>query len=55
MGHEVAHATANHGGERLTQSLIVQTGLQVADVSLANSEYRELLMAGLGAVRYSWI
>src|SRR4029078_1608242 len=26
LGHEVAHAVARHGGERLSQSLIVQTG-----------------------------
>jgi predicted Zn-dependent protease len=28
MGHEVAHAIANHGGERLSQSLLAQMGGQ---------------------------
>ena len=48
LGHEVAHATANHGGERLTQNMLLQTGLQLADLTMMNSKYRSLLMAGLG-------
>lgn len=30
IGHEVAHATARHGGERITAALLLQTGGQVA-------------------------
>lgn len=30
IGHEVAHAKARHGGERLTAALLLQTGGQVA-------------------------
>ena len=35
LGHEVAHAVARHGGERLSQSLIVQTGLGATQAALA--------------------
>lgn len=48
LGHEVAHATANHAGERMSQAFLVQAGLQVADLSLQDSRYRSLIMASLG-------
>ncbi len=48
MGHEIAHAIARHGAERMTQAMLVNTGLSMADVSLQNSEHRELIMAALG-------
>ena len=31
MSHEVAHALARHGGERMSQSLIVDSGQKIAD------------------------
>jgi predicted Zn-dependent protease len=34
MGHEVAHAIARHGGERVSQQSLVKTGLSVAQVLL---------------------
>jgi predicted Zn-dependent protease len=37
MGHEVAHATARHSGERVTQSLIAQGLLVGATVALSGS------------------
>jgi predicted Zn-dependent protease len=49
MGHEVAHATARHGAERMSQVLAIQTGLVALDAAaLKNSKYRGPLMAALG-------
>lgn len=52
VGHEIAHATARHGGERMTQAMAVGLaglGLQVALDSKA-SENRELWMAAYAGV-----
>jgi predicted Zn-dependent protease len=38
LAHEIAHAVARHGGERLSQTLIVQTGLAATQVALANRD-----------------
>jgi metalloendopeptidase OMA1, mitochondrial len=38
LGHEVSHAIARHGGERVTQGLLVQTGLAATQVALANHD-----------------
>jgi predicted Zn-dependent protease len=49
MGHEVAHAVARHGAERVSQGMIAQFGLAVIDVGiLQDSRYRETAMALLG-------
>jgi len=36
LGHEIAHAIANHGGERMSQELAVQTGGMALSVAMAN-------------------
>lgn len=36
MGHEIAHAIANHGGERMSQGLIQQMGGVAMSVALSN-------------------
>jgi len=36
MGHEVAHAIANHGAERMSQGLMQQMGGAALDIALAN-------------------
>lgn len=38
MGHEVAHAIARHGGERVSQTLLVQVGLASVAVAMSNRE-----------------
>ena len=38
MGHEVAHAIARHGGERVSQGLLVQTGLSVVEAALSGKD-----------------
>jgi predicted Zn-dependent protease len=51
MGHEIAHALADHGNERMSQGLIAQLGLSALDVALSNkpAETRNLLMNAAGA------
>ncbi len=49
MGHEVAHAVARHGAQRVSQSLALQGGLAVLDAAaLQDSKNRGLILAGLG-------
>lgn len=53
MGHEVAHALANHGGERMSQLLIVQMGATSLSAALSGqpAQTQQLLLQafGLGA------
>ena len=44
LGHEVAHAIARHGGERVSQHVLVQTGLAATQVALARNEPRTVQM-----------
>jgi predicted Zn-dependent protease len=50
MGHEIAHAIANHGNERMSQGLIVQMGGMALDKALENKpdETRALFMMSFG-------
>ena len=38
LGHEVAHAVARHGGERVSQQLVLQTGLGATQVALSRGD-----------------
>lgn len=49
IGHEVAHATLRHAGQRISQGLIVELGLSVVDLSLKNSKYKNTIIGLLGA------
>jgi len=53
MAHEIAHAIASHGGERMSQMLVAQVGGVALDVALANKPQQTRTLAqtayGLGA------
>ncbi len=38
LGHEIAHAVARHGGERVSQQLLVQAGLTATTAALARGD-----------------
>ena len=52
MGHEVVHALARHGAERMSQGQLAQVGLTIADVLIganaSNPVSAQLMMAALG-------
>ncbi|MDX6766127.1 MAG: M48 family metallopeptidase [Candidatus Methylacidiphilales bacterium] len=50
LGHELAHVTLRHGGQRVSQQMAVQLGAAAVDVGLAMNDVRErgYIMSGLG-------
>jgi len=60
MGHELAHVTAQHGNERVSDQLAAQAGLTIAAIALGTSatsdDNKALILAGLGlGVQYGVI
>ncbi len=52
MGHEFAHALANHGNERMSQALLVQLGGVALSVALEKQpdQTRDLFLQSYGAI-----
>ncbi len=50
IGHEVAHAVARHGGERVSQALIMQMGGEALESALSSqpAQTRSLVLQGYG-------
>jgi metalloendopeptidase OMA1, mitochondrial len=49
LSHEISHAIARHGAQRMTQGLILTAGLSAASLSLENNKYKDLIIASIGA------
>ena len=50
MGHEIAHAVAKHGNERMSQAMVQQLGGVALSVALANksAETRDIFLGAYG-------
>ncbi len=51
IGHELAHVSLRHGGQRVSQQLAVGVGLMATDVALAmnDNQQRPVIISALGA------
>lgn len=53
IGHEIAHAVARHGGERISQAMVIQSGGSLLGAGLANTDPRiqsaAMLAYGVGS------
>ncbi len=50
IGHEIAHVLAAHSNERLSQSQLASTGLQITSIALGSSQYAQYQSATMAAL-----
>ena len=48
LGHEIAHVTARHSGQRLSQQFLLMGVLSAAQISLSNNNHRDAILGALG-------
>lgn len=48
MGHEVAHAIARHGAERISRTMVLQLGVKAVDINMQDSKHRTSVLGALG-------
>ena len=51
LGHEIGHAVAHHGAERMSEAMVIQTGGQLlgASVSAADPRWQQVTLLAYGA------
>ncbi len=50
IGHEIAHVLADHSNERLSQTQLANTGLQITSIAIGSSEYAQYQSATMAAL-----
>ena len=48
LGHEIAHAVARHGAQRMSQQLLLTGALMATSISLSDNKDRRMILAALG-------
>jgi len=48
MGHEIAHAIARHGAQRMTQQMLISGAVSFASLNYSNSQFKPLILGALG-------
>ena len=48
LGHEIAHVTARHAGQRMSQQFLLMGVMSVASISMANNSQRGAILGAMG-------